>query len=348
MTDNKYPFNMVIEKTNCATDDAWHGLRGKCITASNAGALWPCHEWMTPYKLYNMLKGLFTEDDISDKPQIIRGNHVEKYNAPPLIMASDLLSKEDKASLIHNDGDNRCFYHVAEHKIGATPDFIGDGFTIQVKSVYDKVWGKWNYGEKDAHGEWVIPDWIFIQATIEACLVCMHGGYDLSKFRCYVLPICFGAGLDAPLMEIKLEPSIFAKFLQEAGLFWNDVENDIEPPIDLGKDGETIAKIYGTPTGEVLDFSNDEEVIAKVKRANELNAILKPNKDELDGVKTYLRYKMKGAEMASLGGGLMIKNSVSATGTRRLTIPKVDVSINDAHATDKIGEEPVKVKELDY
>ncbi len=323
MTDNKYPFNMVIEKTNCATDTAWHGLRGKCITASNAGALWPCHEWMTPYKLYNMLKGLFTEDDISDKPQIIRGNHVEKYNAPPLIMASDLLSKEDKASLIHNDGDNRCFYHVAEHKIGATPDFIGDGFTIQVKSVYDKVWGKWNYGEKDAHGEWVIPDWIFIQATIEACLVCMHGGYDLSKFRCYVLPICFGAGLDAPLMEIKLEPSIFAKFLQEAGLFWNDVENDIEPPIDFGADAETIGKVYGKHTGETIDFGTNAEMIEKLIEYNQDRDARLHFEKRCKEKKAGLIYDIGYHDCAYIDGK-RISYGADKNGNRVLRVPKIE------------------------
>ena len=334
---------ITIEKVACPTDELWHAQRSGLITASVAGAMFPrvveevdgkqvvkaagAVGFATPYHLYNILKGKITPEDISGNEAIKRGNLAEKLGVP-IIESSDLQFSE----VFYNDGADKVFYRNTEFGIGATPDFIckerdGKVAIIQLKSVHEMVYRqKWLTDDKRVRP----PNWVTLQATIEAFMVALELGLDpLTQINAYVLPVVFSFGIECPFVPIAMgEPAqrLWESFLAKTRAFHQQVADGIEPEIDLDKDGDTVDRVYAGIIGDGLDLTTSIEASRKLIEYNELRTQKSQCDAGMERIKTWFKSQLKNKQVAHLNGGKIVKWLMpSADGRRMMTIPKVDV-----------------------
>ncbi len=337
----KHP-NLIIEKIACPTDTEWHALRKGKITASTAGALFPplfeqvggelkiiaegAMGFTTPFKLYHVLGGLYTEEDISGNDAIKRGNLIEKLGVH--IIADSGLGFTD---VFYNDGADRVFYQNKKLRIGATPDFIckdKDGMTtiIQLKSVERGIYrDKWMQED----GTPKIPNWIFLQATIEAFMVALEMGINpLTQIRAFVLPVVVSHAVEAPFLPVALGESaqeVWDDFIDLSGDFHKIVEQGLEPKPDFENDGDTLDGLYPPKFDKVIDLTLDPQATADATRYNQAREIIRAETREQDIIKNRNKYKMKDAEIALLSGGRRIKwVAPKAKETRIMRMPKFE------------------------
>lgn len=279
-----------IEVIRPADDAAWHAARRRDVTASQIGALFGAHEFMSLFELW-MVKAGRIERTYKETPAMLRGLFVE---AP----AVDLLGKRHPDWRIEHNAAENIYYRDPAYRLGATPDVIafdpvrGKG-VVQIKSVEPSIYrAKW----LDAEGEPDPPLWIALQATLEA--------YLTGSSWAAVAPVVIGHGVDMPELEIPVLPGVVEAMRKKSLAFWESIALGEEPAPDFTRDGEVIAALYGDGNPEhEIDLSTDNRIHELVDNRAALAREVASLKAQIEEVDAEVKAKLGAAHVGWLGQG---------------------------------------------
>lgn len=307
--------------------NAWLELRQKDVTASVAGALFgdDVHEYQTRYGLW-ALKSIDPEtgkplvaDDIEETKPMRRGRLLEDD-------AIEMLTEDFPTWSFF---PSRLYFRDPRERIGATPDCFAidparKGFgNVQIKTVdASNFQKKWINAES---GAIVPPDWILVQAIVEAKLC------GASWTAIAVLVIGFG-GMDVKLIHVDVHDGVWKRLHVEAREFWNFVDKRLAPPPDYKRDGDTILALFGREDGREIDLTKDNRIIALVDeraRLKTIEATAKDAKKQRQALDAEIIHKMGVAAFARLADG------------RRITAKAVR---REAHQVDASTFRDIRIK----
>jgi hypothetical protein len=244
---------MTVERIVPANRAAWLAARVRDVTASQIGALFGEHEYVTPFSLWGLKTGRIPREQEEETPAMQRGRLLEP-------VAVQMLRERFPGWKIEHNAAENVYFRDPEARMGATPDVIamakdrGGKGVVQIKSVEASIFKrKW----LDDEGNVEPPLWIALQATLEAHLVGARWAA--------VAPLVVGHGLDMPLIDIPLVDGVVGAMKAKVAEFWLMIEEGREPTPDFARDADAIEAIYHA----------DEEV--EVDRVAGSEKVLQPN-----------------------------------------------------------------------
>jgi predicted phage-related endonuclease len=290
----------------------WLDLRKGNVGASEIGALFGVHDYLTGYGLAARKLGKL--DPTADNTILKRGRMLEP-------VAKALLA-EDRPDW--KQIDPKAYFYDPVLRFGCTPDlFVKDPAgrlgVVQIKTVAPDIFTrKWHAED----GAMVPPLWIALQAMAEQHLT----GASFS----YVAALVIGYGLALELVELPTLPSVIEQMESKVRDFWRLVDAGQLPPPDYGVDGELLAQVLRDDDGSEIDLTgaNDLPEIAAELEAAKIR--LKMDETTIERCKARILDKIGHAKKARFAGGWISAPTVirkeylvKAGAYRRLTV-KID------------------------
>lgn len=275
---------MTVERIPITDRQQWLAWRKYDITASVVGAVFGCHPYVSPLRLYVDKQGLIELPPQAETGPMRRGRILE-YAIPAAIADERPDWKLEKCTEYFRDD---------ELGLAATPDFFIHGDPrglgiLQAKtaapSIFERDWGKDNPQP---------PLWITLQATTEmmltdakfgavACLVVDH--YDVS---CTVI-------------DIPRHESAEKKIIEGVARFWKDIEQGKEPGPDYGMDRELLKALSPQEDpGLSIDLTGDNEVIAGLIERADIRERMKADEERCKAIETMIMSRMGEAATAKV------------------------------------------------
>lgn len=272
---------------------AWLAARGQDVTASQIGALFGAHDFLTAFGLWAMKTGRVAAAEV-ESPAMERGRLLEP------VAVQLLREKYPRWKITHNAAENVYFRDPAA-RLGATPDVLvkapdrGPG-VVQIKSVEASVFRrKWI----DEDGNVEPPLWIALQATLEAFLT---GGQWAA-----VAPLVIGHGLEMPLVDIPLVEGVVDAMKVRTAEFWQMVEEGREPQPDFDRDAGLIDRLYGNGDPEhEIDLTGDNEIPVLLELRRRYSTEAREAQAGVDRIDAQIKSKMAQAHVAHIAGGQKI------------------------------------------
>jgi hypothetical protein len=289
--------NPAVEIIRPRDRAAWLAARSTDVTASQVGALFGEHEYLSAYELWALKSGRLARS-VEETPAMQRGRLLEP-------VAVQMLRERFPGWKIRHNAAENIYFRDPLWRLGATPDVIAerplDGTrrrelgVVQIKSVEASTFRrKW----LDAAGEVEAPLWIALQATLEAHLV----GASWAA----VAPLVVGHGLDMPLVEIPLIPGVVDAMRERAAAFWAMVLEGREPTPDFERDGPVIEAVYaGDPEAEV-DLSTNNRIRPLMHARTQALASRAAAEREVDQIDAELKAALGDASVGHIGNGQRI------------------------------------------
>ena len=272
----------MIERKTITTREAWLDWRRQDVTASNVGALFNCHPYVTPLRLYAEKSG--TEFLVEDNLAMRRGRWLE----PAVAKAVEEMRPEWKLEAATE------YLRDPDLKIGATPDFYIKGDprglgVLQAKSVAPSVYAReWNDGKE-------VPLWIILQAVQEAMLA----EADFVVIAALLV--------DAHNMEVAIHDIGPRNLMAEEKIksavkeFWRCVDAGIEPDPDYARDADTVKALWRAerdPAAEV-DLSGNNRIPELLAERSILKSDIGAMNARLEEIDTEIKFEMKDAAIAT-------------------------------------------------
>jgi predicted phage-related endonuclease len=273
---------MNVQHLAYTSREQWLALRKEAndVTASTIGALFNCHPYATPLRIYAEKRG--TEFVNEDNLAMRRGRWME----PAVAKAVEELMPQWRLELAKE-------YLRAPHlKLGCTPDFYvhgdprGKGI-LQAKTVAPSVYAReWNDGAE-------APLWIVLQAVTEAMLA-------NADFIVIAALLVDAHSMECSIHQLERNPAAEAKIVKAVETFWQNVDLGIEPDPDFAKDADTIKAMWRSeePTNEV-DLSGNNRIPALLEQRSILKEQIKANEATLEAIDAEIKYEMKDAAVAT-------------------------------------------------
>ena len=240
---------------------SWLALRQKDVTASQVGALFGEHEYVTMLDLWQQKAGV-TTGTVEDNPAMRRGRLLEP-------VAFQLLADErpDWSILPMQD---QFYFRDRLARIGATPDGIAvrpdkPSFGIVQVKTTDSLTFRRKWKPDEHGGEINVPTWIGLQALTEMRLT---GAAWAS-----VVLLVVGHGLDIHVVDVEEPEGLWALTQGHVRDFWHSIENNRMPDPDFDRDAKRVVEHYSRKSGETVDLSGDNRIIELVDERARLKAV---------------------------------------------------------------------------
>jgi len=267
----------MIERLKITSREEWLGWRKRDVTASQIGALFNCHPYVTPLRLYAEQRG--TEFVVEDNNAMRRGRWLE----PAIAKAVEEVRPEwklEQAAHYLRDSDLR---------IGATPDFYIHGDPrglgiLQAKSVAPSVYAReWNNG-----GE--VPLWIILQASTEAMLAS-------ADFIVVAALLVDAHQMDVSIHEMSRSSAAEDKIKKAVETFWQNVQLGIEPDPDFVRDADTVRAMWRAERDKdaEVDLSGNNRIPLLLEQRAILKEQNKVNDALLEAIDAEIKFEMKDA-----------------------------------------------------
>jgi predicted phage-related endonuclease len=271
---------MAIERRTIATREEWLEWRKQDVTASTVGALFNCHPYTTPLRLYAEKRG--TEFLYEDNRAMRRGRWLEPAVAKAV--------EEERPSWRLEPASH--YYRDPVRRLGATPDFYIHGDSrglgvLQAKSVAPSVYAReWNDGAE-------APLWILLQAVTEGMLV------D-AAFVAVAALLVDAHNMEVAIHEMPRNLAAEAKIVRAVEDFWTSVDQGIEPEPDFARDASTIRAMWRSeePTSEI-DLSGNNHIPALLEERALLKDSIKTAEERLEAIDSEIKYELKDAAVAT-------------------------------------------------
>jgi predicted phage-related endonuclease len=261
----------------------WLELRRHDIGASEIGALFNAHPYITAAALYADKAGLMPDDDAGSTAA--RGIKLEPLVADQ-IQAAHPDWKIEKATHYFRD---------PVHRIGATPDYFvtrPDGWhgPLDIKTVeeskFNKVW-------KQDDGRLVPEPFILLQVVQQMHLTGGDGG------MVGVMPISGWGSFPAYEIEVPQRPDVVAQILARADDFWNRMLRRDPPEFDYERDADAIKALYPQAVpGREIDLRGDN----RMRQLLDERERLKEEVRALEAIEAEIKAKIGDAEIAIING----------------------------------------------
>ena len=270
----------MIEKWTITSREEWLERRKQDITASSVGALFNCHPYVTPLRLYAEKRG--TEFLVEDNNAMRRGRWMEPAVAKAVMELRPDWRLEQATQYLRDP----------ELHLGATPDFIIHGDprglgNLQAKTVAPSVYAReWNDGAE-------VPLWIILQAATEAMLT-------NAAFAVVAALLVDAHNMECVIHEMPRNKAAEEKIRSAVATFWRNVDAGIEPEPDFARDADTIKAIWRSeePTNEV-DFSGNNRIPLLLEQRAILKGEVKDCEAKLEMIDAEIKFDMKDAAVAT-------------------------------------------------
>lgn len=272
---------MHITRRQITDRETWLQWRRQAIGASEIGALFGVHPYVTALRLYVEKRGM--EFPHQETGSMRRGRILESAVGAAVQDERPTWTIE-KAQIYLIETDLR---------IGATPDFWvhtgKDHGVLQAKtaapSVYEREWS----------GGAMPPMWIVMQCLTEMMLAEVAIG-AIAVLR--VDPW----DLKCSIFEIERHAAAEARIIAAVERFWTDVETGTEPTPDYGRDADLAAILVPRETsGKRIDLSGDNELAAELAARAAIAEDIKASTARKDEIDSMVRFKLGDAEFADVG-----------------------------------------------
>lgn len=287
-------------------------LRPKLIGASEAPALVGKHPYKT--RLALALEKLGRAEPQAETRPMRRGKKLEPVAIELLI--EDFPRFKIDASRMH--------YRDESIGLGATPDVRaldpehGLG-VIQIKSVLPYIFkAAWH----NVHGELEPPEYVAIQANVEAHLVGARWAAAAA--------IVVDDGIEVHLVDVPISEPLIGHIRAEAASFWQSLAAGRLPDPDFGRDHDALMTLYGRDRGETIDLTADNELPFLIDEREALSRTKKLTEAELDAISDKILHKIGTAATALFTGG---KISAKTIDVKESTKPRPAYSYRPIRVT---------------
>jgi len=273
---------MSIQRLAITSREQWLEWRKQDITASVVGALFNCHTYTTPLRLYAEKRG--TEFIVEDNLAMRRGRWLEPAVAKAV---------EEKMPHWRLEPSKE-YLRDPDLRIGATPDFTihgdprGKGI-LQAKSVAPSVYAReWNDGNE-------VPLWIILQAVQEGMLA-------EADFVVVAALLVDAHNMDVAIHDLGARNlAAEAKIKSAVATFWQNVQLGIEPDPDFIKDADTVKAMWRAEKDKdaEVDLSGNNRIPALLDQRTILKERIKEAETNIDAIDTEIKFEMKDAAVAT-------------------------------------------------
>jgi YqaJ-like viral recombinase domain len=270
------------------TDRAqWLELRKPNVGASEVGALFGIHDYLTGFALAAKKLGKLTDEP--DNATLERGRDLEPIAAKKL--------KRIRPDLQQEAAEH--YFFDPEIHFGATPDLFvfdqGDRRgVVQIKTVMPGEFARKWHGEA---GTIVPPLWIALQAMSEQHLT-------ESEFA-IVAALVLDTDLPLHVVEVPYMPKLMAEARAKVVSFWQMIGRGELPEPDYCQDGKAIKAVFARDDGGELDLTSDNELPEIVDQLEALKMARKTADDGIEEAQNRILHRLGNAQSARYAGGLI-------------------------------------------
>ena len=265
--------------------DEWLARRKFDVTASAVGAVFGCHPYVSPLRLYIEKQGLIDLPEQRDTGPLRRGRILE-----PAVAAAVAEQRPD-----WRIEKCRSYYRDDALGLGASPDFYIHGdprglgllqAKTTVPSAYDREW------QVDGQGQVKSPRWIELQLATEMMLV------EETAFGAVACLVVDPFDLPCVVVEQTRDPALEQQIRDGVARFWKDIEAGNEPDADYGADRTLLAALMPREEPVTIDLSTDNEVVAGLVERRGLKARIKADEQRCEEIETLVMSRMGTAAVA--------------------------------------------------
>jgi predicted phage-related endonuclease len=292
--------NMSIERIPIESKGSWLDLRRRDVTASQVGALFGAHAYLTPLMLFQQKMG--SNGQQGDSPSMRRGRIMESA-----VAAAVAEENPEWAPIIAKAND---YWRLPDLRLGATPDFyVGNpddaGFgLIEAKSVSPEKFTDW--------GE-AAP----LQYTLQTLAQMMCSGAAWGT----IAMLQMNRALTLHLYAVPRHAAAEAKIADAVCKFWNSVDRGEPPPPVMPQDRETLIRMFPRETpGEEISLDGDNEVPGLLAEWATLRGATK----RLQEITDCIRVKVGSASTARCAGWTI---HYKTQHKKAYTVPEKDVRV---------------------
>lgn len=267
---------MKTETHQIPDRETWLQWRRNFVGASEVGAVFGLHPWMTPLQLWAEKTGAAFEQ--KDNAAIRRGRWLE---------AAVISACRDA----HPDWEITqpgIYVTAPDYRIACTPDAIANGtIVVQCKTVAERTFKGWDDGA---------PTHYQLQALTEAML--------LGAERAILAVLITSAyGAEYREYDIPRHPAAEAKILEAVPAFWEQIARGEQPKPEYAADLDLLGKLHAPDDAlPPLDLSADNYAGALLEERDRLTREKGEIEKRLDAIKGELIEKLDGHTIATLPG----------------------------------------------
>lgn len=189
------------------THEEWLSKRRESIGGSDAASLLGLNEYHSPYSLWCEKTGRVAPEDLSDNEAVRTGNDLEDYVARRWMEATGKKVRRENRMIFNSE------YPFAHANIDRS--IVGENAGLECKTT-----SSWDILQQCREGNY--PDRWYVQVV--------HYMMVTGAQRWYLGVLVLGKGFYSFVIE-RDEAEIAALADAERG-FWENVENDVPPPLD--------------------------------------------------------------------------------------------------------------------
>jgi predicted phage-related endonuclease len=278
---------MAVERIKILDRDSWLARRRFDVTASAVGAVFGCHPYISPLRLYIEKQGLVDLPEQRDNGPLRRGRILE-HAIPAAVAEQRPEWRLEKCQEYYRDD---------ALGIGATPDYfiLGDprGLgVLQAKTtvppVYEREW------QTDEQGNIKPPRWIELQTHTEMMLT----GARFGAVACLVLD---PYDLPCVIVELARDATLEARIREQVIRFWQNIQDGNEPDANYGIDRDLLAQMLPREREDLtIDLSGDNEMVDALVERRNLKKQIKDAEKRCDAIEAMLMHRMGEAAFATI------------------------------------------------
>lgn len=279
---------MSVEIIQPKTEEHWLELRKSDITSTEISALFGISPYMTEFELWHMKK---TGDclKLDETDRMFWGKKLQDSIAQGVA---------EKMGWTVRRMDE--YMRDPELRIGASFDFLikETGFILEIKNV-DYIQFK---------KEWLENEDGSIEAPLHIELQVQHQMTVAGVSTAYIAVLV--GGNDVKIIKRNANKAIQEKIREKVSLFWNSIEENVQPNPDFTRDAEFVAKLYGhAEPGTVFNAIGNDHLRSLMVQYKAHKAIIKDLDGKCEAIKAEVLTIIGDAEKV-LGDGYTISAGV--------------------------------------
>lgn len=293
--------SLVFPITDRAT---WLQLRSHDVTASEIGALFGCHRYLSHLALWanKSGRGKAQGDNLS-----MRGGRI--FEAAIAAAVQEEYKDWNVEKAVH-------YYRDAERKIGATPDYfrvIGEGLSkqkevIECKFVQPRIFeSEWQSGP---------PLYYILQTLVQIYLCNASGGW--------VACMVDNRAKDLTMYRVDRNDAAWERICAAVERFWQDVRREEIPEADYARDLAALKMIAPPVDGQIIDLTLSNRIPDLLARREEIAAQVPALKAEQETIDAEIVDALDGA---SIGNAVGYQITHKMQKRKSYTVPEAEFSV---------------------